>query len=85
MDVTVPFAAQDQIKEAEELTGLSADEMSQEHVLAYYAARLKHWNKALGDIAGGLKKKARLLHSAQWVLVITLLLVLILFAGLTSV
>jgi hypothetical protein len=82
MDITVPFAAADQIKEAEDLARLPPNELSREHLLGYQHARLSHWKEALSDIDSGVRKKARLVFWAQILLVLTLLSLLTLFIAL---
>jgi hypothetical protein len=82
MDITVPFAAADQIKEAEDLAGLSQDELSREHLLSFHRARLNHWKDALADIDSGVRKKAVLVLWAQILLVVTLFFLLSLFIAL---
>jgi hypothetical protein len=82
MDITVPFAAADQIKEAEDLARLPPNELSREHILGYQHARLSHWKDALSDIDSGVRKKARLVLWAQVLLVLTLFSLLTLFIAL---
>ena len=84
MDITVPFAADDQIKEAEDLARLPPEELSREHLLGYQRARLNHWKEALSDISSGVRKKATLVFWAQMLLVLTLFLLLTLFIALVS-
>jgi len=82
MEITVPFAADDQIKEAEDLAALPPEELSREHLLGFQRARLNHWKGALSDIGAGVGKKATLVFWAQMLLVLTLCSLLALFIAL---
>ncbi|HEX5716846.1 MAG TPA: hypothetical protein VF179_11855 [Thermoanaerobaculia bacterium] len=77
--VSVPFSADVQIKEVEDLIDLPAQELSGDHVLSFYQSRLSHCEKSLANMAAGVGKKARLVFWAQVLLVSTLFILLTFF------
>jgi len=78
-DVTVPFDAVEQIREAGDLADLPYEQFSKEHVFDYYLARLRHWQEAVGGIADEVELKAKWVKRAQLLMVSSLGFLLILF------
>ena len=50
VDVVVPFDAPEQIAEARGLAKIDCGQFTQEHILDFYRARLRHWEEALTDV-----------------------------------
>jgi len=82
IEVTIPFAAIDQIGEAEALARIPIEEMSSSYVLSYHLERLTHWRIALADIDRSVLMKSRWVYAAQALLVLTLVFLLFLFVDL---
>jgi hypothetical protein len=78
-DAVTPFAATEQITEAEDLADLPASEISSDRILLYYRGRLTHLKMALGDMSRHITIKGRWALTAQIVLISTLALLLALF------
>jgi hypothetical protein len=83
-EITVPFAADEQIEEVEDLVRLPADELSKGHVLNYHRARLTHWKEALSGMSSAVSTKAKWVLCGHVLLVITLFLLLALFVTLVN-
>jgi uncharacterized membrane protein len=78
-DAVMPFAATEQITEAEDLAALPAAEISSERVLRYYRGRLNHSKLALGDMSKHISIKGRWTLGTQIILIVTLAILLALF------
>jgi hypothetical protein len=78
-DAVVPFAAEEQILEVEELAMLQDDSLSADRVFRYYRGRLNHWKTALEDMGGHIDSKGRWVFATQTAIAVTLALLLTLF------
>ncbi|MGA7242188.1 MAG: hypothetical protein WBX19_03345 [Terracidiphilus sp.] len=78
-EAVIPFDSPEQIREARDLTELSNDEFTDEHVLKYYLGRLEHWIGAINSIDGVVRKKANWVLAAQLIMILALLSLLLLY------
>jgi hypothetical protein len=85
-EMTIPYAAADQIGETEDLLQLDPAELTGGHLLDFQRARLRHWKKALEDVRKAVEHKAQRVAQAQKALVVTItLLFLMVMVGVMSV
>lgn len=80
----VPYAAEEQIAEAEDLASLAGEQITADHVLRYYRGRLEYLSAALSDIDSGVRAKGGLLLAAQLSLAATLVVLMVLFFKIVS-
>jgi hypothetical protein len=78
-DAVMPFAAEDQIAEAEDLAALSEATIPPDRVFRYYGGRLNHSKVALQDMSDHIESKARWVLATQIALSFTLASLLVLF------
>ena len=78
-DVVIPFSAIEEIEEVDLLIQLPDAQFSQQHVIAYYHNRLKHWTDAIESINQVVEKKARFVIRGQIALAVSLAFLLLLF------
>ncbi|UWZ81829.1 hypothetical protein [Occallatibacter riparius] len=78
-DIIVPFESVNQMREATDLSKLSSEEFSDEHVITFYLRRNRRWRDALESIHGALQTKANWTLAAQCVLITALFALLVLY------
>lgn len=79
-DVVIPFNFEEQIAEAEELLEIPREEFSGQHLLDYQRARISHWKEAIKDIDRAVSAKSAWVVRGQWLMVLALAFLLVLFA-----
>jgi hypothetical protein len=80
--VSVPFDAERQIQEFDELMGLGDDEaVGQSELIGFHTQRHKQWKVSLKSIATAIATKGDLVRAAQWAVVVAAFLTVLLFGA----
>jgi hypothetical protein len=78
--INVPFDAERQIKEFDDLRGLKPEEqIGQEDIIGFHVLRHKQWKESLAGMADVLSRKGSLVHRAQWAVLSAAVLTVLVF------